>query len=569
MAKRFDYVDFITGAHDLYQRYQDDWKLAVKSYYGGVEYRNGNYLKAYDIDYSTPSDVVNTYDVDSNGNQTAKYSSYIQPANSSSEANAGTQHASNFYSEKLLNVPVLPMTRLYVSEYNAILFRSPPVRALPEDPDVQKFTQNADGEQNSINEFMSQVDVFSTVYGVVWVSCIKPAGAELPRWRWHSPLDVTNWEYGYNINGDLELSKLCIRITTEPDVEIFQYFTRDTIETIFIPFDEETEIDVPEGAEYLEGESLESKGFYRIVQENELGYIPVRPVYQSSKIYNGIGHTPIFDIAQLQRSIYSDYGEIYSSISYGAHPVTVVDENTLQQNNFNVGAEPGSTISVQSSLNGQPNYVFEFKAPPLDSIKELRELVEQKIEKMNQVAMVRSDELIKASRSGVQIEFYDSKLEAFIRKKAVSLENLEAHSLWPMWYDWMGKTMPEDLTVSYNRLYSQKGLENELREIDMLINSFEKFQATFGESDVDIDDAEVYATQEQAEARAVELGGSGFHSHDEDGTTIYMPFATHEELEMKQALSGEEASTFKEDIKYKLRERLNQLIEGSYTNNSL
>ena len=569
MAKRFDYVDFITGAHDLYQRYQDDWKLAVKSYYGGVEYRNGNYLKAYDIDYSTPSDVVNTYDVDSNGNQTAKYSSYIQPANSSSEANAGTQHASNFYQEKLLNVPVLPMTRLYVSEYNAILFRSPPVRALPEDPDVQKFTQNADGEQNSINEFMSQVDVFSTVYGVVWVSCIKPAGAELPRWRWHSPLDVTNWEYGYNINGDLELNKLCIRITTEPDVEIFQYFTRDTIETIFIPFDEETEIDVPEGAEYLEGESLESKGFYRIVQENELGYIPVRPVYQSSKIYNGIGHTPIFDIAQLQRSIYSDYGEIYSSISYGAHPVTVVDENTLQQNNFNVGAEPGSTISVQSSLNGQPNYVFEFKAPPLDSIKELRELVEQKIEKMNQVAMVRSDELIKASRSGVQIEFYDSKLEAFIRKKAVSLENLEAHSLWPMWYDWMGKTMPEDLTVSYNRLYSQKGLENELREIDMLINSFEKFQATFGESDVDIDDAEVYATQEQAEARAVELGGSGFHSHDEDGTTIYMPFATHEELEMKQALSGEEASTFKEDIKYKLRERLNQLIEGSYTNNSL
>tara|TARA_R110001606_G_scaffold376174_1_gene534735 strand:+ start:508 stop:2217 length:1710 start_codon:yes stop_codon:yes gene_type:complete len=569
MAKKFDYVDFITGAHDLYQRYQDDWKLAVKSYYGGVEYRNGNYLKAYDIDYSTPSDVVNTYDVDSNGNQTAKYSSYIQPANSSSEANAGTQYASNFYNEKLLNVPVLPMTRLYVSEYNAILFRSPPVRDLPEDPDVQKFTQNADGEQNSINEFMSQVDVFSTVYGVVWVSCIKPAGAELPRWRWHSPLDVTNWEYGYNINGDLELSKLCIRITTEPDVEIFQYFTRDTIETIFIPFDEETEIDVPEGAEYLEGEGLESKGFYRIVQENELGYIPVRPVYQSSKIYNGIGHTPIFDIAQLQRSIYSDYGEIYSSISYGAHPVTVVDENTLQQNNFNVGAEPGSTISVQSSLNGQPNYVFEFKAPPLDSIKELRELVEQKIEKMNQVAMVRSDELIKASRSGVQIEFYDSKLEAFIRKKAVSLENLEAHSLWPMWYDWMGKAMPEDLTVSYNRLYSQKGLENELKEIDMLINSFEKFQATFGESDVDIDDAEVYATQEQAEARAVELGGSGFHSHDEDGTTIYMPFATHEELEMKQALSGEEASTFKEDIKYKLRERLNQLIEGSYTNNSL
>ena len=34
-----------------------------------------------------------------------------------------------------------------------------------------------------INEFMSQVDTYSTVYGVVWVSCIKPAGAPYARWR--------------------------------------------------------------------------------------------------------------------------------------------------------------------------------------------------------------------------------------------------------------------------------------------------------------------------------------------------------------------------------------------------
>jgi hypothetical protein len=186
---------------------------------------------------------------------------------------------------------------------------------------------------------------------------------------------------------------------------------------------------------------------------------------------------------------------------------------------------------------------------------------------MNQVAMVRSDELIKASRSGVQIEFYDSKLEAFIRKKAVSLENLEAHSLWPMWYDWMGKTMPADLTVSYNRLYSQKGLENELKEIDMLISSYEKYEQAFGTEA--LMNAEEYATQEQAEARAVELGGSGFHSHEqEDGTTIYMPFVTHAELEMKLAM-GDDSGSFKEDLKAKLRERLDQLIEGSYTNNSL
>ena len=571
MAKQ-NYYDFIKGAHDLYNRYVNDWKLAVKSYYGGVEYRSGEYLKAYDIDFSTNSDVINTYDVDDDGNQVAAYRSWIEPVNTKQEANSEGS-LNSFYQEKLQNVPVLPYTRLYVSEWNSILWRSPPTRELPDTPEIEAFETNVDGEGNSINEFMSQVDTFTSIYGVVWVSCIKPAGALYPRWRWHSPLDVTNWQYGYNMDGDLELKKLVVRVTTEPEVEIYQYFTNDTIETIFMPMDDEDDIDfeLPDGAEFVEGTDEDDKGFYRIVQPNELGYIPVRPVYQSSKIYNGIGHTPIFDIAQLQRSIYGDYGEIYSSISYGSHPVTIVDETTLNQNGFNVGAEPGSVINVQNSLNGQPSYVFEFKAPPLDSIKELRELVEQKIEKMNQVAMIRSDELIKASRSGVQIEQYDSKLEAFIRKKAVSLENLEAHQLWPMWFDWQGQATPEDLTISYNRLYSQKGLENELREMDMLITAYERFTGAFG-AQVEYE-AETYETQEEAEAKAAELGGTGFHTHTrEDGVTIYMPFNTHEEYEMRVEMAtglDAEEKNYKEEIRDKIKTRLEQLIDGSYSENSL
>ena len=566
MAKGFNYYDFIVGAHGLYDRYRDDWKLAVKSYYGGVEYRNGNYLKAYDIDYSTPSETINTYDYDADGNQTAVYKSYVQPVHTKSEANNGDQYASNFYQEKLQNVPVLPYTRLYVSEYNSILFRTPPVRELPDTPEIESFVENCDGEDNSINEFMSMVDTYTTVYGVVWVSCIKPAGSDVPRWRMHTPLDVTNWEYEYTPSGDLELKRIVIRTSTDPDVEIYQYITKDSIDTIFVPMDEDIDINVPEGAVYVEGNEKEDKGLYKITQENELGYIPVRPVYQSSKIYNGIGHTPIFDIAQIQRSIYSDYGEIYSSISYGAHPVTVCDETTLQQNNFSVGAEPGSVITVQSGLNGQPNYVFEFVAPPLDSISELRSLVEQKIEKMNQVAMVRSDELIRASRSGVQIEQYDSKLEAFIRKKAVNLENVEAHQLWPMWFDWMGLPIPEDLSISYNRLYSHKGVENEINELHKLLDVYERFTGMF----TNIDVVDEYATEAQAEARARELGGTGTHSHEqEDGTVIYMPFTTHEEFELRLRMAGLQSNDMTEELQEKIKDRLYQLLESSYSENSL
>jgi hypothetical protein len=565
LAQEFNYYDFITGNHTLYERYIDDWKLAVKSYYGGVEYRLGNYLKAYDIDMSTPSDVVNTYDMDASGVAINKYRSTIQPVNTRQEADNSSQYNSSFYREKINNVPVLPYTRLYVSEYNAILFRSPPVRTLPDYTEIDQFIRDVDGEGSSINEFMSQVDVFTTVYGIVWISCIKPAGAPYARWRMHSPVDVVNWQYGYTTSGDLELTKIVIRTATEPDVEIYQYITKDTIETVFVPYDADTNIDLPIGVMPVEGD--DGKTIYRISQVNELGYIPVRPVYQSTKIYNGVGHTPIFDIAQLQRSIYGDFGEIYSAVSYGAHPVNIVDEATLAQNNYNVGAEPGTTIQVQSSLNGQPSYVYEFVAPPLDSISELRALVEQKIEKMNQVAMIRSDELIKASRSGVQLEMFDSKLEAFIRKKATSLENVEAHGLWPMWFDWQGLPVPDDLTVSYNRLYSQRGIENELNELNKMLDAYERYNSVFGAETVVTDE---YATAALAEARAQELGGTGYHTHEsEEGVIIYMPFVTHAEYEIRLKMAGLTSNDLREDLRGMIKDRLYQLLESSYSENSL
>ncbi len=560
------------GVHPLYTKYFDAWNLNVRSFYGGVSYRDGEYLKAYDNDYTTPSEVINTYDVDDYGNQTNQYRSKVTRVNSSSQAEEGPSYASNFYQEKLENVPVFPYTRLYTSEYNAILFRSPPQRVLPQTPEINDFMHNADGEGNSITEFMSQVDTFTSVFGVVWVSCIKPAGSDYPKWRMHKPTDVLNWQYAYDLAGDLVLKKILIRIATEPNYEIYHYITDNEIHTIFMPTvdADELDIDLPEGAEFLEDE--EGKGFYRIVQPNELGTAQiVRPVYQSSKIYNGVGHTPTFDIASIQRSVYSDMGEVYSSIAYSCHPVTLCDEETLNRNDNSVSAEPGSIMITPNSLTGQPNFTFEFRAPPLDNIKELRELIDQKIEKMNAVAMVRSEELIKASRSGTQIEMYDSKLEAFIRKKATAMEQAE-YNLWKIWFAWMEQDMPADLSISYNRLYSQKGVENEIKEMNTLLDAYDRYNAAF-----DTDNEYVvrdYETEAEAEAEANRLGGTGTHSHTrEDGLVTYMPFATHEEYEMRlEMLTGvdmEEAPAFKQNLKEKIQMRLNQLIDSTYSNNSL
>jgi len=86
------------GYHTQYARYYDTWNLAVRSYYGGLEFKDGNYLKFYDIDATTPSETINTYDLDDEGIPTARYRSSVN-VNSSAEANSGSQYASNFYQE--------------------------------------------------------------------------------------------------------------------------------------------------------------------------------------------------------------------------------------------------------------------------------------------------------------------------------------------------------------------------------------------------------------------------------------------------------------------------------------
>jgi hypothetical protein len=206
----------------------------------------------------------------------------------------------------------------------------------------------------------------------------------------------------------------------------------------------------------------------------------------------------------------------------------------------------------------------------MQGVEQITKLVDQKIEKMNQVAMIRSDDLIKASRSGVQIEQYDSKLEAFVRRKAVQLENSE-YNLWRIWFDWLNVEMPQDVAISYNRQYGKRAISYEIDEINNMLNLYDQYKTRFGNRAIEeLEDAEVYATQELAEARAVELGGSGFHTHEEDGDIIYMPFATHPELQsaLSQSL-GIDPDQDDMEIEDGLKKRIKQLLNGSYSENSL
>ena len=555
-----DYLDYITSNHSLYDRYYDDWRLQLNSWYGSTEYKQARYLRAYASDTNTPSETINSFVVNEDGSVVNKVRAKLENATSRREAETGEDliEDGTFYGEKLANTPLYNYVKLIVAEYNSILFRNPPQRTLPQTPETLEFIQDVDGEGQSINEFMGLVDMYTTIFGVCHVGCYKPIGSDVPKWKIHMPTDVTNWSYRYDIDGTLKLNSIVIKVDETQDHVVYRHITEDTMETVWVGADEDF-------APPLDDAQLEDlgNGSYRIVQENELGYIPVKTIYQSTKVYNNVGTTIIGDVAQIQRSIYGDMAEIYSAIAFGSHPTLVVDETTDQLNDGQIGAEPGSVIRVQSSLTGDQNYTYEFVAPQLDAITQIRELVDSKINKLTQISMIRSEDIIRTATSGEQIEVFDDKLASLIRRKATNLENAE-YGLWQMWADWLNMTMPEDFRVSYSRHYNKRALTHEIAEIAQLMGTYTKYKELFAQS-VPVEE---YATQEEAEQRAEQLGGSGFHQHTDDGVTVFMPFRTHAEYEAV-LVGADNNQTYEEDLRDKLRQRMLELLDSSSTSNSI
>ena len=551
-----EYVDFITGTHPLYSRYYDNWTLCQNSFYGGVEYQNARYLRAYQVDLNTPSEVINTYQVDDHGAVVGKSKARVSQGYSTEDVNQGGGVLDGtFYLEKLQNTPLYNYVKLIVAEYNSILFRNPPTRNLPDYIGIDDFTRDVDGEGNSITEFMSLVDQYTTIFGVCHVGCYKPIGSDIPKWKIHTPLDITNWSYTYDLDGNLKLKEVVIKVEETAEHIVYRHITDEIIDTIFVGADDDY---APPAIEEL----VEvDENTYKVSQPNELGVVPIVTIYQNVKVYNNVGTTVIQDVAQIQKSVYGDMAEIYAAITYGSHPTLVVDESTSQLNDGNLGSEPGSVINVPSGLTGEQNYTYEFVSPSTAAISEIRNLVDSKIDKMTQISMLRSEDLIKSARSGEQIEVYDDKLAALIRRKATNLESAESR-LWDLYFEWTNQNRPEDFSISYNRQFNKKALEHELSEINMSLNVLEKYEQTFGV------ETPIYDTREEAEAEAQRLGGSGSHSHTgEDGNMIYMPFNTHAEYEAAIGIDESEDREFRQDMRDKIRKRMLQLLEASTTNN--
>jgi len=125
----------VVSTNQLYIRNRDNWQYLLESYIGGLDYRNAGHLTKY-------------------VNETAG------------------EYAARLNSTHLEN-----HCQSVVSTYMSFLFREQPEReyaGLDQDPAVEDFLKDADLDGRSLDAFMKEVAVWSSVFGHCWILMVKP-----------------------------------------------------------------------------------------------------------------------------------------------------------------------------------------------------------------------------------------------------------------------------------------------------------------------------------------------------------------------------------------------------------
>ena len=179
-----------------YDDNKESWEFFLRSYMGGQDYKDGQYLTRY----------VNE-DKDS-------------------------------YARRIDLTAIDNHCRNIVHIYSSFLWRVPPTRnynSLSNDLALESFINDADLDGRSLNAFLRTAQIWSSVYGNVWIIVDKPRSnaqtkaEELdqdirPYVTLFTPENVFDWKYERSASGRFVLSYLKVR-------ESIQYLSETEKET--------------------------------------------------------------------------------------------------------------------------------------------------------------------------------------------------------------------------------------------------------------------------------------------------------------------------------------------------
>lgn len=397
----------VTSTNQLHLRYRDQWRIQLESYMGGVEYQRGQHLTRY-----------------------------VNETQSEYEARIKATHLENH-------------CKSVISTYVSFLFREEPKRefgSIEYEPMLESFLEDADLDGRSLDAFMKEVSVWTSVFGAAWVLIAKPnvgamtKGDELamdvrPYLNLITPLNVTDWTWNRLPNGRYNLTYLkYIEDANDSTSTIKEWFS-DEIHTWVV--------------NHKNREVME-----HIIEPNPLGEIPAVCAYNQKSPVRGIGISDISDIAQAQRTIYNLTSEMEQSIRINGHP-TIVKTQDVE-----IAAGAGGMASMPDNLDpGLKPYVLSVSTD-ISSIFTAIEHVTGVIDKIANTGSIRSTESRRMSAVAQEQEF--QLLNARLSEKADCLE-LTEEQIWQWYAYYQGYTW--DGEIDYPGSFAIRDTHNEIEAL--------------------------------------------------------------------------------------------------------
>lgn len=401
----------LASTHWLYMRNRDRWQFLYESYVGGEEYRRSGHLTRYVLE--TPGE----------------------------------------YNARLINTPLDNHCASVIQTYVSFLFREQPERELATwqgFQDVEDFLKDADLEGRSLDAFMKQVSIWTSVFGHSWIMMTKPnlgqttqaeeqAMGIRPYLNLITPLVVSDWRWARQPNGRYELDYFKYVEEVIDKITVVKEWTRETITT-------------------WEMDDVKKEAQVRSIEPNMLGFIPAILVYNQRSVTRDIGVSDISDVADLQRQIYNLTSENEQAIRLDGHPSLVVPP-TAQ-----LGSGAGAIIQLQEGSDpGLNPYYLESGGTSVPNIHTSIDKLVEAIDRISFTGGVRGT--VKKVASGIALEVEFSLLNAKLSEKADNLE-LAEEQIWRMFGVYQGRTWEGE--VKYPDSFN---IRDEDREFSQLVQA--------------------------------------------------------------------------------------------------
>ena len=374
--------DQLSEVHPDYSANIERYRFYADSYAGGTEYLNGEYLFPY---------VLET---------------------------------SNEYSQRIRETPLENHCRRTIDSYSSFIYGSNIEREygnIENNPNLEAFLGDADLDGRSFGMFMREAGKWASVYGCVFIAVDKPESnaqtraEELgqgirPYISLLSPENVVDWQYQRQANGHMVMTYLkAIENKTEEYTDFIVYTRENTMRL----------------------RALKDSKVVSVITEtpNTIGEIPVVVLYNNRTWKHNVGVSDIADVADLNRSIYTDYSEINQLIKLSNHPTLVKTQST------EASAGAGAIVTMDENLDsGLKPYLL---TPSGQNISTLLDTIDRKVVAIEKMTHLDSVSGQKTARSGVAMMIEQKALNSLLADKAGNL-SLAEEQIWRLWCLWEG-----------------------------------------------------------------------------------------------------------------------------------